>query len=56
MHQRETHTDQQAADAATTALLRMTERLGIDRQVLADMTDRERDAVFAAEARNRTRR
>lgn len=51
-----THTHQEAEDAAVTALLRMTERLGIDRQVLADMTPQEQAAVFAAEARVQGRR
>jgi hypothetical protein len=43
------------ADAAIVALLRMLERYGISRQVLADMTDLEQAAVFAAEARIRGR-
>lgn len=48
-------TDQQIEDAAVTALLRRLERAGVDRAVLADMTDRDQAAVFAAEARTRKR-
>jgi hypothetical protein len=40
-----------AADAAVTAILRRLEKAGVARQVLADMTDAEQAAVFAAEAR-----
>ena len=50
------YTDQQITDAATVALLRRLEKAGVDRAVLADMTDRDRDAVFAAEARHPNRR
>lgn len=49
-------TDQQIEDAAVTALLRRLERTGVDRAVLADMSDKDQAAVFAAEARNRNRR
>lgn len=39
--------------AATVALLRRLEQRGIDREVLADMTNQEQAAVFAAESRIR---
>lgn len=50
------YTDEQIADAAVVAVLRMLERTGADREVLADMTDSAQAAVFAAEKRNRDRR
>lgn len=43
-------TPDRAADAAIVGVLRMLERCGIDREVLADLTAGEQDAVFAAEA------
>ncbi|GAA2370657.1 hypothetical protein Cme02nite_45260 [Catellatospora methionotrophica] len=49
-------TDQQIEDAAVTALLRRLERASVDRAVLADMTDQQQVAVFAAEARASKRR
>lgn len=44
---------EQACAAAIVALLRVLERCGIDREILADLTDTEQAAVFAAEARIR---
>lgn len=47
-----TDTDtEQACAAAIVALLRLLERCGIDREILADLTASEQAAVFAAEAR-----
>ncbi|MFC7246054.1 hypothetical protein ACFQO7_26555 [Catellatospora aurea] len=56
MSKPDTCTDQHAADAATVALLRALERHGHDRAVLADMSERDQAAVFAAEARIRKNR
>lgn len=42
---------EQACAAAIVALLRLLERCGIDREILADLTASEQAAVFAAEAR-----
>lgn len=47
------YSDEQVADAAVVAVLRMLERRGVDREVLSEMTDSAQAAVWAAEARNR---
>lgn len=51
-----TYSDGELMDAAVTALLRRLQTAGIERGVVADMTDQEQAEVFAAEARNRNRR
>jgi hypothetical protein len=56
MGRRQRQEDQQAADAATKAILRGLDRTpGLQRGVLAELSPAEQAEVFAAEARHNRR-
>jgi hypothetical protein len=55
MGRRQEREDQRADDAAAAAMLRGLSRNGRQRGVLAELSPREQEAVFAAEARHNRR-